>query len=383
MGILKNFGKTHAASRYFNEANKYWKRAEQPFKAKDEFALVRNLIEVIRNCQLALAEDDNYGDAYVLLADALLLAGVSDPIKADKERSWYLVTRAAAVIYTWYTLPNRDYPITKNVRQGEKLFRTILDIVNAGELEANKYPMKLINSYREKHANDTISPEGLEGISDVLLNRSYLKDTKYTRIPNQTPTNYQWLEETLLPANYDFLLKVVHRLVGASNSLQIDQRPARTRTQKLTDDLHDLHDTLLITNTTEEISNRLRDAYEQKDWRQMLGWLIDVRLIDSYRRNKPGYNESLLMKVEKKWAELLAPTINEARRVKDLDTMLLAIGYNHYLGIDEVAMKLLEEVRNEISEGELMLRMQNISENTIMMHEEATINKTREFINEK
>jgi hypothetical protein len=91
MSIFKSFGKARTAGKYFNEANKYWKRAEQPFKAKHEFALANNLIEVIRNCQLAIAEDENYGDAYVLLADALLLAGVSDPVKADKECSWYLV----------------------------------------------------------------------------------------------------------------------------------------------------------------------------------------------------------------------------------------------------------------------------------------------------
>lgn len=178
MSIFKRFNKARTAGKYFNEANKYWKRAEQPFRAKDEFALANNLIEVIRNCQLAIAEDENYGDAYVLLANALLLAGISDPIKANRERSWYLVTRAAAVIYTWYTLPNRGYPVTKNVRQGEDLFRTILDIVNAGELEAEKDPMKLINSYREQYARDTISQKGLERISDVLLNRAFLHHTE-------------------------------------------------------------------------------------------------------------------------------------------------------------------------------------------------------------
>lgn len=379
MSIFKSFGKAPTAGKYFNEANKYWKRAEQPFKAKDEFALANNLIEVIRNCQLAIAEDGNYGDAYVLLADALLLAGVSDPVKADKERSWYLVTRAAAIIYTWYTLPNRNYPITKNVRQGEKLFQTILNIVNAGELEAEKDPMKLINSYCEQYADNTISPEGLEEISDVLLNRSYQRDTEYTRTPNQTPTNYQWLEETLLPAHYDFLTKAIHRLSSASTPPLLNQRAAKwDRIREMTEDLQD---PLLIPAAIEEILNRIRDAYEQKNWRQMLGWIVDIRFINDCRRNKPGYDEASMEELEKNWAEFFAPTINEARRTKDIDTMLLAIGYNHYLGIDEVAIKLLEEVRNEVSGREMMSRMQNISENPIMMHEEATINKTREFIN--
>ena len=379
MSIFKRFGKAHTAGTYFNEANKYWKRAEQPFKAKDEFALANNLIEVIRNCQLAIAEDENYGDAYVLLADALLLAGVSDPIKADKERSWYLVTRTAAVIYTWYTLPNRDYPITKNVRQGEKLFQTILDIVNAGELEVKKDPMKLINSYREQYANNTISPEGLEEISDILLNRSYQRDTEYTRTPNQTPSNYQWLEGTLLPDHFDLLTKVIHRLSGATSSLRSDQRPTIARIQEMTEDLRD---PFLIPAAVEEILNRLMEAYKQKDWRQMLGWLADIRLINDYRRNKPGYDKGIMEKQEMNWAKFFAPTINEARKAKDIDTMLLAIGYNHYLGIDEVATKLLGEVRNEVSERDMMFRMQKISENPIMMHEEAIINKTREFINE-
>ncbi|MFC1902680.1 hypothetical protein ACFLX4_01240 [Chloroflexota bacterium] len=119
----------------------------------------------------------------------------------------------------------------------------------------------------------------------------------------------------------------------------------------------DLQYPLLIPAAIEEILNRIREAYEQKDWRQMLGWLVDIRFINDYRRNKPGYDEASKEKLEKNWVEFFAPTINEARRAKDIDTMLLAIGYNHYLGIDEVAIKLLEEVRNEISGREMMSRM--------------------------
>jgi len=381
MSISKRFDKARTAGRYFNKANEYWKRAERPFKTKEELTLANNLIEVIRNCQLALAEDENYGDAYVLLANALLLAGISDPIKADKERSWYLVTRAAAVIYAWYTLPNRAYPITKNLRQGEELFRSILDIVNAGELQAKKDPMKLINSYREQYAKDTVSQKGLEEISAVLLNRSYLKGAEHTRTPNQIPTNYQWLEETLLPPHYHFFLaRVILRLSSASSLPHVNQRAARwERIREITEDMHD---SLLILRAVEEILNRMRDAYEQKDWRQMLGWLADIRCIDNYRRNKPGYDEAGMEKLEKNWAEFFAPTINGARRAKDIDTMLLAIGFSHGLGIDDVATKLLEEVRNEVGGGDMMFRMQKISENPIMMHEESTISKTREFINE-
>ena len=171
MSLIDRFRKTHTAGKYFKEANKYWKLAEVPFKAKDEFALANNLIEVIKNCHLALSEDGNNGDAYVLLANALLLAGISEPVMKDTERSWYLVTRSAAVIGTWYALPHRGYPITKNVKQAENLLQTILDIVNAGEVDADKYPMKLINDYRDKYAKAAISSEGFNEIFDVLFNR--------------------------------------------------------------------------------------------------------------------------------------------------------------------------------------------------------------------
>lgn len=381
MSIFKRFDKARKSGKYFNEAKKYWKHAEQVFKAKDEVALTENLIEVIRNCQLAIAEDENCGDAYVLLADALLLASVYDPIGVDKERSWYLATRAAAVIYTWYTLPNRNYPVTKDVKQGEKLFQTLLGIVNAGDSETIQYPEKLINRYREQYTKNTISPEGLEEISNVLLKRTSPKHKEHTPIAIQTPTNYQLLEETLLPDQRDFLFKVIHRLSNTSTFNQLNQRTTRlNRIQEMTEDLRDPS---LILVTTEEILNRLKNAYEQKDWRQMLGWLVDFRLINDYRRNKPGHDEATVENLEKYWADFLAPTINEARRAKDIDTMLIAIGYNHYLGIDEVATKLLEEIRKEVSESEIMARIQRISESPIMMHEEATIDKTREFINEK
>ncbi len=381
MSIFKRFDKARKSGKYFNEAKKYWKHAEQVFKAKDEVALTENLIEVIRNCQLAIVEDDNCGDAYVLLADALLLASVFDPIRADKERSWYLATQAAAVIYTWYTLPNRGYPVTKNVRRGEKLFQTLLGIVNAGESEAIQYPEKLINSYRERYASNIISPEGLEEISDVLLKQTNLDHKEHTPTANETLVNYPLLEETLLPDQRDFIFKVIHRLSNTSISDTFNQR--KTRLNRIQEMTEDLRDPSRILATSEEILNRIKNAYEQKDWRQMLGWIADLRLINDYRRNKQGYDEAAVEKMEMNWAKFLAPTINESRRVKDIDTMLLAIGYNHYLGIDDVAAKLLEEVRNEVDDSEIMVRIQKISESPIMLQEQAIINKTREFINEK
>jgi hypothetical protein len=146
--------------------------------------------------------------------------------------------------------------------------------------------------------------------------------------------------------------------------------------------IEDLQDPFLILTANEEILSRIKGAYEQKSWRQMFVWIVDLRFINDYCRNRPGYEKVNIEKMEMSWAKFYSPTINEARRVKDIDTMLLAIGYDHYLGIDEMSVKLLEEVRDETNEHEIMSRIQNISENPMMMHEEVTITKTREFIHE-
>lgn len=127
--------------------------------------------------------------------------------------------------------------------------------------------------------------------------------------------------------------------------------------------------------------DRFKQAYTEKDFRQMLGWLVDLRLINEYRRNKPGCDLTVAGKVEIQWVQLLSPTTNEARQAKDYDTLLIAIGYYHYLDIDDIATKLLKEVQNELSEHELYSRMHNIQNNPRMLFEAGLIAKTHDFLN--
>lgn len=112
----------------------------------------------------------------------------------------------------------------------------------------------------------------------------------------------------------------------------------------------------------------------------MLGWIADLRLIIEYRRNKPVYDMTSVEKIEAQWAKLLAPTTNEARQAKDYDTLLLAIGYYHYLDIDDVAAKLLKEVQNKLSEHELNSRVYSIQDNPRVIFEAGLIGKTHDFL---
>ena len=217
-----------------------------------------------------------------------------------------------------------------------------------------------------------------EPLSVEGMNTSKSKNTENITLRNQMPQKYQWFEETLLPSNYEFLRKVIHKLSNASSVPHLNQQS--TRLDQMRQMAEDTKDSVWILSTIDEIMDRQKIAHEHRMWRQGLGWLADIRLIIDYCRIKPGYDKPTLEKMEKSWAELFIPTINEARKDKEIDTMLLAIGYSYCLGINDVALKLLEEVNNEVSVGEIKSRIQNISGNSLMMHEESIINKTKEFI---
>lgn len=57
----KRFSQVRSAAKLFNEANKYWVKAGKSLQAKDEPKLVRDLIEVIKFCQLSIEADEQYG----------------------------------------------------------------------------------------------------------------------------------------------------------------------------------------------------------------------------------------------------------------------------------------------------------------------------------
>ena len=357
----KRFNQARSATKLFNEANKHWVQAGQSLQAKDEPKLAKDLIEVIKLCQLSIEADEQYGDSYILLADALLLAGTSDPRK-NRERSWFLITRAAAVIRAWYSLPHRGYPITKNMARGEQLYQTILEIVNVGEIQSKDDTMRLIDTYRDTLAAKTISCAGLNEISNVILNISVPTKPDSMEFQSQSQFTNQWPEETLPAPLAEFLLfKVAADLRIRNNS-------------------ENMPDTILVPRVTDEIMGRIQEASGEKDWRQLLGWIVDLRLINSYCQKNLVYDETILMKIEAEWAKLLAPITNEARQSKDYDTLILAIGFYHHLVMDDVAALLLKQVQNELSEHELHSRMHNIEDNPRMMFEAAIISKARDFL---
>ena len=82
MGLLRRIFGGSSSSRYFNEANDHWKIIQTAGPSMNGEFIAGELLEVIRFCQLALDNERNNGDAYVLLANALsnasMLARTSD-----------------------------------------------------------------------------------------------------------------------------------------------------------------------------------------------------------------------------------------------------------------------------------------------------------------
>lgn len=102
---------------YFNEADVHYKRL--PPVLADSKQLRRELVEIIRLCQLAIEKDSRNGDAYVMLAAAYHMLALDGGL--DSGIYAYCQPRAGAVIHRWKTAPM----YTKNQSIGQKVYNDI------------------------------------------------------------------------------------------------------------------------------------------------------------------------------------------------------------------------------------------------------------------
>ena len=79
-----------------------------------------------------------------------------------------LLSRAAAVIHFWYSLPYRSYPSTKNVDTAERLWESILDKAMYYTKIDEDAAMTLMASYRERLAADTVSPASFPDLEKLI-----------------------------------------------------------------------------------------------------------------------------------------------------------------------------------------------------------------------
>ena len=208
----KKFGQAQSANKLFNQASDHWRRRQQFLLQKDEAGAEQACLEVIRLCQLSIQSDEKMGDAYVLLSNALSVAASHTSGPSDPERYEFLQSRAAAVIHFWYSLPHRDYPITKNTAHGERLWRILVDEVRRDKsLPSDNATIAVMESYRDNLAAETILPDSFDKIKAIIVRN------RGTR--TEQPKKWQPLEEVSLPLEtFEFLAKILRKVVQAKSS---------------------------------------------------------------------------------------------------------------------------------------------------------------------
>lgn len=364
----KGFSQTRSAGKLFNEANKHWAKAGGSLKLKDEGNLRSELVEVIRLCQLSIQTDKQNGDSYVLLADALLLAALSSPRDSDPERYGFLLTRAAAVIHLWYSLPHRGYPITKNTKRAEQLWRTILDTVKEENALSEDAAVVLMDSYRNDLAQETISPTSFADIKNAIL-------TGFARESQRDLS--QQLEETLPPPIMAFLTKVL-KVLFETETLELHGKDNRlARTDKMLEELKEMP---LANEVHIEILERVRRASNGNDCRQAIGWVTWLSLLNAYQRGSVLQNIPSLDRPSGGELEVVGLILKQARVANDVDSLLLAIGFCHLVGSQKLCDDLLQQVRAQIGEHALLDRVRGIEQQPRMVVESLLIGQLRDYL---
>ena len=377
----KKFGETRSAGRLFNQAADYWHRRQLFLLKEDEVGAEQACLEVIRLCQLSIQSDAKMGDAYVLLSNALSVAASHTNVPSDLERYEFLQTRAAAVIHFWYTLPHRGYPITKDKNHGEQLWRIIFnEIIRDKSLPSEDAAIKLMESYRGSLAAETISPNSLDKIKSKI--KRAIPKSKVEQSTQQAST-----EAVLLPPEtYEFLVEIAPKV---SQILSIKEKAPTDQLSRLKvaqDNLeYTVRDSLKVSDASIQILERMQKDYNDKKFRQAIGWLTWAFILDIYKRR---YRSGSDFKEENdKYSgmliELLKGTINGARQVKDYDALLLAAGFCYWTGFLEWGDQTIGIINDEIGKQAIDERLTNIKRQPCMSPENLLVSRLERHLIEK
>ncbi len=164
MGILDwLFGPwNRGSSGLYNKANQHWEFMKQALLSGDDRQAQIELLEVVRLCQESIqANPQKQGDAYVLLANALLRG--SDLYQDADEP--LLIKYAAACIHSWWTLPYNRSPITRHYDLGLRWYQKVsqkLQTFGSQNLEAS------MSEYGSLYGSLVTSPSGFQNIRAAL-----------------------------------------------------------------------------------------------------------------------------------------------------------------------------------------------------------------------
>ena len=169
MGILDwVFGLWKQESRgLFNEACQHWRLVRQALLSGHQEEAQAELLEVVRLCQESIkANPQKEGDAYVLLANALL-RGHKVYQDADEE---LLVKYAAACIHFWSNLPYNKPPITSRRETYDLGLRWHQEVVQKLGSRGSADPEATIAKYRSLYGALITSTSGFDTINAALEN---------------------------------------------------------------------------------------------------------------------------------------------------------------------------------------------------------------------
>ncbi len=169
--MWKRFGQARSAGKLFNEAAEHWRRRQNFLLQGDDESAQKACADVVRLCQISIQSDQKEGDAYVLLANALLSAASEFSKYTNPDQHKFLWLNGAAVIQLWHSLPHRGYPITKNQAIGDGLWRITVDELKEEEGLTESEAINLMNSYKNRLATYAISPSSFEGIREIVCSK--------------------------------------------------------------------------------------------------------------------------------------------------------------------------------------------------------------------
>ncbi|MFC1955000.1 hypothetical protein ACFLWZ_00410 [Chloroflexota bacterium] len=366
----KKFGQVHSASKLFAQANEYWREAKQYVLEGKQKSADESLVEIIRFCQLAIESDERMGDAYILLANALM--NLANQIsERDSSQYDFLQSRAAAVIHFWHNLPYRNYPISKNAEIGERLWSKV-----AQELTYDKSlsePTTLLDSYRDSLAAETILPTSFEKIKEIL------------RTPSSPRTEHPWLqellEETLSPETYHFITKIMPEVMQRRAAHEKQAPKDRSfRSEKLIDSLNYEGK---ITIADIEIMERMQKAFQNNDYREVLGWMAWLFLLFNLREKVMLDSDIKEKGIAKQW-EFFSDTLNtavyQARQAEDWRGLLFAIGVCGVVGVPEKSKEVLQFLHDRIGKEGAESRLQEIERRPRMLIEETIVSHIYRYL---
>ena len=369
----KRFKQSHNAGKLFKQANEYWRQTKQHvYEGRQKYA-DETLVEVIRFCQLAIESDERMGDAYILLANALMNLANQMSEQAESSQHEFLLTRAAAVIHFWHSLPYRNYPISKNAKIGEQLWRNAVQELRHDKSLSESDALSVLDSYRDSLATEISSSKSFERIKGIISKNAPAPETEH-------PWLQEPLEETLSPETKHFITKILPEVMQRKFDKEQVPEDRLFRREKLVDSLKyegktDIADI--------EIMERIQQAFHNNDFREVIGWMGLLFLLVELREMvmlASDLKEKWMAEQGKFFGGLLNTAVHRARQVEDWQGLVMAIGLYELVGVPEKSDEVLQFLYDRIGKEDVESRLQEIEQQPRMLIEDTIVNHIHRYL---